>query len=250
MHGAGRPPCDNDPMCGRYQLEAHPQELAEAFGLDAVPEEGVARYNVAPTQDAAVVRVKHGTPEDRDKRKLVTMRWGLVPHFARDLTGAARAINARAETVDSKPMFRDAFQRRRCIVPARGFYEWRRMGKVKQPYLLKLKRGELIGFAALWARWRDPKGRPVDSFSIVTRAANAVVTPIHDRMPVILPRDGYDAWLDPDAKPGLLKSLLAGKPNAQLVAVPVSTRVNDVTCDDPECARPVELDEAPQKSLF
>jgi putative SOS response-associated peptidase YedK len=237
-------------VCGRYQLEAHPQELAEAFALDGVPEEAVARYNIAPTQDVPVVRVKHGTPEDRDKRRLVTMRWGLVPHFAKDMSGAVRSINARAETVDSRPTFRDAFQRRRCIVPARGFYEWRRMGKVKQPYLMKLLGGELFGFAGLWARWRDPAGRVVDSCAIVTTAANAVVAPVHDRMPVILPRKGYDTWLDPKAPAGVVKQLLAGTPNDALVAVPVSTRVNDVGCDDPECARPANLREQGQKSLF
>ena len=230
------------------QLEGHPQELAEAFGLTEVPELA-PRYNIAPTQDIVVVRLSTSAAA----RKLVTMKWGLVPHFAKTAAEGVKSINARAETVDSRPTFRDAFARRRCIVPASAFYEWQRMGRVKQPYMIRRRDRGLLGFAGLWARWRG-SAQPLDSCAIVTTAANGVVAAIHDRMPVVLPPEAYAMWLDPDADPGVLKSLLGPMAGNWLETVPVSTRVNNVANDDAACAEPIppaDVKRAPaQGSLF
>lgn len=236
-------------MCGRYQLEADPRELAEALGLEDLPELP-ARYNIAPTQEVPVVRMRRSAPDGPEVRRLVTMRWGLVPHFAKDAREGVRAINARAETVDSRPAFRDAFARRRCLVPATGFYEWRRMGRVKQPYLIRRPDRKPFAFAGLWARWKGGE-QPLDTFTIVTTAANARVADVHDRMPVVLAPEDYARWLAPESDPGRLKALLGPAPDDALELVPVSTRVNDVAADDPECARPVTPDEVRgQRSLF
>jgi putative SOS response-associated peptidase YedK len=233
------------------QLGARPEELAEAFGLDEVPELP-PRYNIAPTQGVSVVRLRRPDPGSPPERRLVTMKWGLVPHFAKDATGGAKAINARAETVDSRPAFRDAFARHRCIVPATAFYEWRRTGSAKQPFMIRRRDGGLLGFAGLWARWKGGP-EPLDTCAVITTAANDLVTPIHDRMPVVLPPGAYAAWLDPAAEPGRLKALLAPAPNDWLVAVPVSPRVNNVANDDAECAAEVAMPDVPaprQGSLF
>jgi putative SOS response-associated peptidase YedK len=226
------------------QLGASGEELAEAFGLSEIPALP-ARYNIAPTQEIAVVRLSRSA----NARKLVTMKWGLVPHFAKDASAGVKSINARAETVDTRPTFRDAFQRRRCIVPASAFYEWQRTGKLKQPYMIRRRDHGLLGFAGLWARWRGG-AQPLDSCAIVTTAANDLVARIHDRMPVILRPESYATWLDPDADPGVLKSLLGPLAADWLETVPVSTRVNNVANDDAACAEAAVIAAPRQGSLF
>jgi putative SOS response-associated peptidase YedK len=177
------------------------------------------------------------------------MRWGLVPSWAKDMSGAAMMINARSETAATKPAFRDPLANRRCLIPADGFYEWKRIGKTKQPYCFEVNDGELFAFAGLWDRWKDTSGQWIKSCSILTTTPNAVTSPVHDRMPVILDRDDYDLWLDPgmtnvDGVSDLLK------PCAQSMrSYPVSPRVNKTTNDDAACSAPVELLEA-QPALF
>jgi len=201
----------------------------------------MARYNIAPTQAAAVVRL---TPADGG-RELVLLRWGLVPSWSKDPATGASPINARADTVAAKPSFRAAFRARRCLVPADGFYEWQApvSGKgPKQPYLIRRRASDpaqgTFAFAGLWERWQGA-GQTIESFAIVTTDANATLRPIHHRMPVILdPRD-YAAWLDCDnMRAG---DLLRPAPDDALVAVPISTRVNSVANDDPGVIEPVAV---------
>jgi putative SOS response-associated peptidase YedK len=166
------------------------------------------------------------------------LRWGLVPSFAEDPAVGNRMINARAETVARKPAFREPFRKRHCLVPAHGFYEWRRAGRVRDPYLLKMKDGGPFAFASVWDFWKRG-GNPIESCAILTTAANALVAPIHNRMPVILDRSLYDLWLDPDADPDALQRILRPFPASAMVAIPVSPRVNSPAVDDADCERPV-----------
>ena len=218
-------------MCGRFQLKAEQDWMVE-FGLPEPPDI-TPRYNIAPTQDIVAIRREAG-----GMRRAGLLRWGLVPSFAEDPAVGNRMINARAETVASKPAFREPFQKRRCLVPADGFYEWRRVGGARDPYLLKMRDGRTFAFASVWDRWGRDAAR-IESCAILTTAANELVTPIHDRMPVILDRSDYDLWLDPDAREEDLHGILRPFPAAEMMAVPVSARVNSTAVDDPECERPV-----------
>jgi putative SOS response-associated peptidase YedK len=232
------PICHNSSMCGRYKLSRRKQVVEEYF--DAVSDEPdwAPRYNIAPTQPIAVIRQNPKEPI----RELSLMRWGLIPSWAKDSSGAAKMINARSETASTKPAFRDALKFRRCLIPADGFYEWKRDGKTKQPYCFEVNDGSLFAFAGLWERWKNPSGEWIKTCSILTTTPNAVTAPVHDRMPVILDPDGYDLWLDPgmtnvDAASDLLKLF-----DARLMhGFPVSTRINSVVNDDGECSKPVEL---------
>lgn len=195
------------------------------------------RYNIAPTQDALVIR-RH--PET-GQRSADMLRWGLLPGWAKDASGGARMINARAETVADKPSFRAAFAKRRCLVPADGFYEWQTLPRgARQPWLIARADGDLFSFAGLWEGWRAPDGTIVRSFTIITTEANAGLRPIHERMPVILPPEVYTAWLDPATPADDALAMLRPAPDDLLTAYRVSTRVNNVRNDDPECAAPVE----------
>lgn len=216
-------------MCGRFTLFSSEESLARAFGIGGVPELP-RRYNIAPTQPVAVVRV---APERRE-RELALLRWGLVPSWAKDPDIGSRLINARAETAAERPAFREAFRRRRCLIPADGFYEWRgRRGGRKQPFFVRLRDGSLFGLAGLWERWRGEDGGVVESCTVLTTDANAVVAPIHDRMPVIVPPPSYDLWLDPAVRePGLLKPLLRPYPAEEMVAYPIDERVNNPRIDE------------------
>ena len=175
-------------MCGRYALHANPQVIALQFGLSSVPEVA-PRYNIAPTTDVLVVRAAEGV---RDSARV---RWGLVPRWAKDPSIGARLNNARAETVAEKPAFRDAYRRRRCLVPASGFYEWKAEAGRKQPYYVYPASGELFAFAGLWERWSGPQG-PLETCVIVTTDANDKMRTIHDRMPVMVSPGDYALWLD------------------------------------------------------
>lgn len=213
-------------MCGRYVL-AEINALAERFGIaDDLP--SVApRYNVAPTQSMPVV-VKHSP------NRLVLMRWGLVPSWAKEGKTEQTLINARAETLAQKPTFRRLLASQRCLVPASGFYEWQQTGAGKVPHYIGLKDEPLFGFAGLYDRWTDAQGTEVLSYTIITTAPNALMAPIHNRMPAILGRDEEEFWLNPDeTEAERLLPLLKPYPEEQMKATTVSRAVNNVRNDGP-----------------
>jgi putative SOS response-associated peptidase YedK len=233
-------------MCGRYRLSRRKQIIEEHFDSVSGEEDWIPRYNVAPTQSIPVIRQNPKEPV----RELSLMRWGLIPAWAKDSSGAARMINARSETASTKPAFRDALKSRRCLIPADGFYEWKRDGKTKQPYCFEVGEDELFAFAGLWDRWKESSGNWVKTCSILTTTPNAVTAPVHDRMPVILDRDGYDLWLDPGMQNLAAASDLLKPYDARLMrCFPIGTRINHVANDDEECSRPVEPAET-QNRLF
>jgi putative SOS response-associated peptidase YedK len=211
-------------------------EIFDAEVRDAEPA-FTPRYNVAPTDPLVTVLQRD------DGRVVERLRWGLIPSWAKKASEGARMINARAETVASSPAFRSAFARRRCIVPADGFYEWDRAGGTKQPYLLRPPGDGVLAMAGIWSAWKDPAtGLWVPSAAVITTAANAAMGVIHDRMPVLLPRDAWERWLDPAfADPGELQGLLVPAPDDVLVMVRVSKAVNNVRNDGPELVAPLEL---------
>lgn len=218
-------------MCGRYELHTHPAALALAFGL-AYPPTLTARYNIAPMQTVPIVR--HNAAGERE---LLQVRWGFVPRWSKDPAIGARMINARAETVAERPAFRNAFLRHRCLVPADGFYEWRRTAHGKQPMRIARSDGEPFGMAGLYERWLSPDGEVLDTCTILTTQANARLRGIHDRMPVIVPPHDYARWLDatqPD-----VTDLFAPAADDAMVAHAVSARVNAVRNDDPALIEPV-----------
>jgi len=233
-------------MCGRYRLSRRKQVIEERFDSVSGDEEWSPRYNIAPTQPVPIIRQNPKEP----RRELTLVRWGLVPPWAKDSSGAAMVINARSETAATKPAFRDALKFRRCLVPADGFYEWRPIGKTKQPYCFEVNEGELFAFAGLWDRWRDPSGSTIETCSILTTTPNAVTSTIHDRMPVILDSDSYDLWLDPGMKDvGAVSELLKPSDARLMRCYPVSTRINYVANDDQGCSAPVQLNPS-QSRLF
>ena len=206
--------------------------VAEAFGVTvdwALP----LQFNIAPTQMVAAVRVARG-----GVRELCQLKWGLVPHWADDAKIGNRMINARADSVATKPAYREAFKARRCLVVADGFYEWQKSGRRKQPYYLRLRHDGPFGFAGVWERWSQA-GQKIESCSIITTEANELVAGIHDRMPVIIPPEAYELWLSPDTQEiELLQSLLRPYPASEMVAYPVSDRINSPDRNDPECMKP------------
>jgi putative SOS response-associated peptidase YedK len=225
-------------MCGRYRLSRRKQIIEEHFDAVSSDEDWTPRYNVSPTQPVPVIRQHPKEPV----RKLSLMRWGLIPSWSKNSSGAARMLNARSETADTKPAFRDALKSRRCLIPADGFYEWKRDLKTKQPYCFVVNEGELFAFAGLWDRWKDAAGKWLETCSILTTTPNSVTAPIHDRMPVILDPDSYEMWLDPGmtnvaAASDLLKPFDA----RQMQCFPVSGRINRVANDDADCCAPVEV---------
>ena len=227
-------------MCGRFSITTPVEALRALFRFVGPPVNLQPRWNVAPTQHAPVVR------RGKDGRRELTMlRWGMVPYWAQDISGAARMINARGETVAEKPAFREAFRARRCLVPADGFYEWETLGESppKQPLLFRMADGAPFAFAGLWERWRPREGgETIETFTIVNTAANAMMARYHDRVPIVLAQDDYATWLDPAADP---RPLLKAPPSEWFTATRVSTRVNNVRNDDEACAEPAALAEAP-----
>jgi putative SOS response-associated peptidase YedK len=233
-------------MCGRYRLSRRKQIIEEYFDTQPWDDDWNPRYNIAPTQPVPVIRQHPKEPV----RQLSLMRWGLVPSWAKDTSGAARMINARSETAHTLPTFREAMKLRRCLVPADAFYEWQRRGSAKQPFCFEVGDGEPFAFAGLWELWRDPSGQWVKSCSILTITPNAVTSTVHDRMPVILNRESYDLWLDPGMQNVAAISELLKPFDARLMrSFPVSARVNSVRNDDQECSQPVESIPA-QNQLF
>ena len=222
-------------MCGRFTLSTPAQTLQKLFDLPDVPELP-QRYNIAPSEALATVRV----PEGKAQRELTFLRWGLIPPWADDPAIGNRMINARAETAATSPAFRGAFRRRRCLVPADGFYEWQRVGRRKQPYYIHMRDGSPFAFAGLWEHWKGPEGQVVESCTLITTEPSDLVRQVHDRMPVILaPRD-YDLWLDPEVRDAeQLRALLHAYPAEQMEAFPVSQAVNSPANDDPACIAPL-----------
>jgi len=222
-------------MCGRFTLFEPDKMLARSFDLGEIPRLG-PRFNIAPGQPVAAVR----TASSGGTRELALLRWGLIPSWAKDPSIGGRLINARAETVGEKPAFRNAFRRRRCIVPANGFYEWQRREGRKQPHYIRMRDGRMFAIAGLWDRWEGEDGSVAETCAILTTAANAVLAPVHDRMPMILEHGMYDRWLDISAgDPGSLSPLLVPFPPEEMVAFPVGFRVNDPSVDDEGCIAPL-----------
>jgi len=234
-------------MCGRYRLTAKERYIAEHFNLDDEEVQWSPRYNIAPTQQVPVIRQDTREP----RRHFSLMRWGLIPYFANDAGIGNRTINAMTETAAEKPAFRDAIKRHRCLVPADGFYEWKKLGtRDKQPYNIGLSDDGIFAFAGLWDRWRQPSGDWLESCTILTTSANAVTQDVHGRMPVILWPADYDLWLDPGiVDPRRVKELL--KPFCGAMRkYPVSARVSNPANDDPECAREAPAVESSTPTLF
>jgi putative SOS response-associated peptidase YedK len=220
-------------MCGRFFLSRSGAEVARAFDLAEAPALA-PRWNVAPTQAIAVV---HGT-RDEPRRVLEPMQWGFVPYFAKGRREGTRPINARAETVATTPLFRDAFVRRRGVVPADGFYEWQQRGRSTRPFAVRRRDGALLAMAAVWDRFEDADGALL-SCAIVTTEANEAIAAIHARMPVLLDEAALARWLDPSLRdPDALLPLLRPCPSEWLESHPVDRRVNDVRCDDAELPLP------------
>ena len=229
-------------MCGRFTLRTPANVLVEQFQLATAPDL-LPRFNIAPSQPVAVVR----QPPDACGRSLTLIRWGLVPFWAKDPAIGNRMINARAETIAEKPAFRTAFQRRRCLITADGYYEWRKSGGRKQPYYFRMRDERPFTFAGLWECWAGAEsagGGPLETCTIITTRANELSRPIHDRMPAILQEAGYDVWLDPAVHDRRrLAPLLAPYDSASMIADPVSTLVNNPRNDEPSC---IEI----QRELF
>jgi putative SOS response-associated peptidase YedK len=228
-------------MCGRFTLRTPTKTLASLFDGLRFPELG-PRYNIAPTQDVVCVR-----QSAEGNNEAAMLRWGLVPFWSKDVKIGARMINARSETAATKPAFRSAFKSRRCLVLADGFYEWKKVGKEKQPYYITRVDDGPFCLAGLWESWQEKKpddaqrAGQVESCTVLTTAANSMMASLHDRMPVILPKEQYEFWLDVEFKDRQrLESLLVPCPDDELQARPVSKLVNKATHDQPECIAPLK----------
>ncbi len=216
-------------MCGRYVLKASALDLKQQFHLDEVPPLH-ARYNIAPMQAAPIILA--AAP-----RKLVMAQWGLLPHWAKDEKAAHHLINTRAESLKEKPAFHALLAKHRCVVPADGFYEWRHEGTRRLPHFVHAPGNQLMAMAGLWSRWRSPEGLEIDTFSIITTAANAQVETLHDRMPVLLDTAGRAQWLGANDLPAL-EALLHPWQGGPLALDEVSQHVNSVAVDDERCLAP------------
>ncbi|NEP15595.1 MAG: SOS response-associated peptidase [Leptolyngbya sp. SIO4C1] len=223
-------------MCGRFTQTQSSEAIAAAFQLQTVPQ-SQPRYNIAPSQPvAAAIQTNH-------RREYRIFQWGLVPSWAKDPSIGNRLINARAETAAEKPSFRNAFKRRRCLIIADGFYEWQRGKGVqqKQPYYIQLKDRSLFSFAGLWEQWERGDGSYLETCTILTTEPNSLLQPIHNRMPVILPPQTYDTWLDPRLQGGRqVQRLLLPYAADAMQAYPVSTLINNPRNEDPACIKSTE----------
>jgi putative SOS response-associated peptidase YedK len=225
-------------MCGRYSITTAPEAMRQLFGYPEQPN-FPPRYNIAPTQPVPIVRL------DRGKRQFALLRWGLIPSWVKDPRKFALLHVARAESVNEKPAFRNAMKRRRCLVPADGFYEWTEHGERKRPFFIRRKSGGPIAFAGLWETWEGPNGEELESVAIITTPANRMLGVIAERMPAILPPDAFDLWLDctsVDAQTAA--AFIVPAPETLLEAFPVSTAVNRTANDGPDLIEPVSAQEA------
>lgn len=217
-------------MCGRYVLKASTLELSREFHLDEVPQWS-ARYNIAPMQAAPII-------QSSAPRRLLIAQWGLLPHWTKDVKIAHQLINARSETIEKKAVFRELISTHRCIVPADGFYEWHREGKQRLPHFIHLPDSKLLSLAGLWSRWRSPDGLDVDTFTIITAAANDDMKELHARMPIFFDPEQRALWLSDTRDEAAVKELLKPPPAKQLMLTAVSTHVNSVAVDDERCLEP------------
>ena len=225
-------------MCGRFAQRTDARKLAKEFKVREVPETK-PRYNIAPTQDILSIR------QAEDEREAVFLKWGLIPSWAKDASIGAKLLNARSETVTEKPSFREAFKKRRCIIPADGFYEWQRTGGKKQPYFFHLHDERPFGFAGLWEKWKGEDGQVLETCTILTTEANKVLRPVHNRMPVILHPEDYEMWLADDArKIDLIKELLRPYLSSEMISYPVSTLVNNAFNVGTDLLIPIHLNSA------
>jgi putative SOS response-associated peptidase YedK len=220
-------------MCGRFVLISDAQTIQTAFDLTSVPEGTTARFNIAPTQPVAVIT-------NENPRALTYHRWGLIPSWSKDMKIGSTLINARSESVEEKPSFRTAFKRRRCLIPADGFFEWQKQADdSKKPMFIHMKDNHLFAFAGLWEIWNSPEGDEIRTCTILTTDANPFMATIHHRMPVILPPSEYSTWLADDQSPGILRGLLKPYNPDEMTAYEVSRFVNKPANDTPECIEPV-----------
>jgi putative SOS response-associated peptidase YedK len=233
-------------VCNRYRLTYAKPYLAERF--EAVGEiEERPRYNIAPTQQVVTLRREEG----KKTRKFTTMRWGLIPSWAKDMSIGTQTLNGRSETVTTKPAFREPILKKRCLIPADGFYEWQKMGSVKQPYRFEVGEGEVFALAGLWDQWTGPDDEIIESCTILTTTPNSIVADMHDRMPVIVPPDKYDFWLDPDVQDfEAIRDILKPYDATAMRLYPVNRKLNNSNNDDAESASPVILDTPTQANLF
>jgi len=228
-------------MCGRFYLDVPEDELMAHYGVQTEPELSSTQFNIAPSQDILAIRTIDG-----DEPVISKLHWGLIPGWSKEEKTHYSMINARAETVASKPAYRTAFKRRRCLIPVSGFYEWHKEGDHKQPYAITMKnqgdnKTTLFSLAGLWEHWQSKEGKVVESCSIIVTDANAVLKPIHDRMPVILDPENYTTWLDPNNEDtDKLTSLLTPYSDASMEAYPVSTRMNNPSYNEQGCIKPLE----------
>jgi putative SOS response-associated peptidase YedK len=215
-------------MCGRFVITSDPEAVRRMFGYGEQPN-FPPRYNIAPTQPIPVVYAEHG------ERHFRLMRWGLIPSWVKDPKQFSLLINARLEGVNEKPSFRGAMKYRRCLIPADGFYEWQKTGSGKRPFFIHARSGEPFAFAGLWETWTDKDGGDIDTVAIVTCAANRSIAQIHDRMPVIVPPEKFDAWLDCDKVDAKQAAALVGPAHEDFLdAYEISNRVNSVKNDSEE----------------
>lgn len=232
-------------MCGRYAITLPPEAMREAFAYRGQPN-FPPRYNIAPTQPVPVVRLDEG------RRQFILMRWGFIPGWVKDPKSFPLVINVRSESAREKPSFRAAFIRRRCLMPADGFYEWHRLGEGRQqenrPYLFRRPDQGFFAFAALWETWHSPDGSEIDTVAMVTGSANGQMAAIHHRSPVIVPPEAFDTWLDPAAEPADLQALLRPSPDDLLEMLRLGPAVNKVANDGPEVQEPFDPASAPAPS--
>jgi putative SOS response-associated peptidase YedK len=226
-------------MCGRFTLKSPGRIKFDHVAKSDLPAL-VPRYNIAPSQTILAITQRDSDPE------ATLLQWGLIPSWSKEPKGF---INARAETIEQKRSFSESFQRRRCLIPADGFYEWRRAGRSKQAYYFQLRDEAPFAFAGLWDRWRN-YGMSISSCSIITTTANELLAPIHDRMPVILGPDAYEAWLSPEALPSALKDLLVPLPAAEMKSHPVGSGVNYPENDSEDLIQRVDVEVGTTPSLF
>jgi putative SOS response-associated peptidase YedK len=221
-------------MCGRYAVTSSPEAMRKLFRYDDIPN-FPPRYNIAPTQPIAIVRLEHG------QRRFALARWSLLPSWVKDPRAFSLLINARGESVLDKPAFRAAMRYRRCLIPADGFYDWKRAGGRSQPYYVRARNGEPLAFAGLWECWTGPNGEELETAAIITTRANATLAGFHDRMPVVVPPEAFDLWLDcKNVDAETAASLIAPAPDDLLTAHPVSPAVNHAANDNAGLIAPYE----------
>jgi putative SOS response-associated peptidase YedK len=227
-------------MCGRYTLTSSPEALRALFRYEEQPN-FPPRYNVAPTQPIPIVRLVEG------KRQFALVRWGLLPSWVKDPKSFSLVINARGETAADKPAFRAAMKRRRCLIPADGFYEWQKAGERKRPFFVHMKSGAPLAFAGLWETWTGPNGEELETAAIVTTDANRTLKPVHDRMPVIVPPAGFDLWLNcAEVDATTAAALIAPAPDNLLEAYEISTAVNRTANDNPKLVERLAANKEPE----